>query len=307
MARGGIAAVVVCFVLAGCATTLSGIIKDGKSVDAGEAEVAVNQKRVTGRLPVALDKGDEVATDSGSTAIIRFASGDEVFLRPNSTIRISSIECSKACELFVKIKSAVRDAKDTFRVSTEYVTAGAAGTAFYLKYEPGRDTTVITTEGRVSLRPKAGKWESVVLEAGQRGVVNDISPPQVGKATKPELENLKKWVEEAERLAPKWGLTTGQILGTAAAAAAAIGAIILVSDDDDDDDDKPRQGWCCARSVYPSTREQCARAEGRYYNDERSARAACARPGTTDVPPSGTRRVPRPGTSDGPEGAGTPR
>jgi hypothetical protein len=303
MARGGIAAVVVSFLLAGCATTLAGIIKDGKSVAAGEAEVAVNQKRVTGRLPMALDKGDEIVTDSNSTAIIRFASGDEVFLRPNSTIRISSIECSKACELFVKIKTAVRDAKDAFRVSTEYVTAGAAGTAFYVRHEPGRETTVITTEGRVSLRPTAGKWESVVLEAGQRGVVKDVSPPKIDKATKPELEDLHKWVEEAESLAPKWGLTTGQILGTAAAAAA-IGAIIL-SSDDDDDDDRPRQGWCCARSVYPATREQCASAEGRYYNDERSARAACVRPGTSDAP--GPRRIPRPGTSDGPAGAGTPR
>lgn len=282
---GATLALIMCLALAGCGTTLSGVIKGDKSVALEDSRTRVtrNQTIVAGSLPIALQTGDEINTGPDSTAVVRFASGSEVYLRPNSEIRIGSLECMGFCELFVKVKG-------IFRVQTVFASAGAEGTSFYVKYEPGRALAVVVTEGRVKLEPaQKGNWDAISLQVAETAEVTSTRSPRKGSATREELLEIQEWVPKVELLAPKTGLTTGQTIGVGAAIAAAI-AIIAVSrsgsDDTDEAGKKPPEGgkppepsgYCCIDySIEERTEKQCIERKGRFSRDRASLQQQCKR------------------------------
>jgi hypothetical protein len=86
--------------LAGCATPpsayarLDGVVVDGHRLagpgEAGLVTVMRDGRNVDVRAGMELRPGDRIATGPRADAVIRWASGSELFMRPNSSGRIGS-------------------------------------------------------------------------------------------------------------------------------------------------------------------------------------------------------------------------
>ena len=127
-ATGSLLTCVMCMatvLAAGCSTTLDGVFPDGRPLAEAPVEWAGvttqrGDKRIASEKYLPLEKGDLIQTDSRTYALIRFASGTEAYLAPNSRARIGSLD-----EFFGEVLAKVRGA---FEVRTQYITAAAKGT-----------------------------------------------------------------------------------------------------------------------------------------------------------------------------------
>jgi len=218
--------------LAGCATgpasttvTLDGIVVDGQRLarpgEVGLARVVRDGTAVQARAGMALRNGDRVETGPNAEVVIRYPSGTELLMRPNSSGRIGSFT-DVVGEIFVKVKG-------LFSVETTYVRAGARGTAYLVRSGPGGTTTVIVFDGTVVVESTTRAWASITLGAGSMAVAHP-SAPQPMPARTEDLQRTQDWVERLERLVP----AQTAVSGTGVAAAIAVGALvaaILVSRD----------------------------------------------------------------------------
>ena len=122
-------------VLAGCASPtsrrtqvsevmLAGIVVDGtraaRGGEAGLVRVVRDGSVIDGQAGMVLHTGDRIQTGPNADILIRFPSGSELLMRPNSRARIGSIS-EAVGEFFAKIKG-------VFAVETTFVRAGARGT-----------------------------------------------------------------------------------------------------------------------------------------------------------------------------------
>ena len=228
-------------VFAGCATrpaatsvTLDGIVVDGQRLarpgETGLARVLRGGTAIEARAGMTLQYGDRVETGPNAEAVIRFPSGSELFMRPNSGGRIGSFT-DVIGEVFVKVKG-------LFAVETTYVRAGARGTAFLVRTGFGGATTVVVFDGSVLVDSLTRAWASVTLGAGSMMVAHP-GAPQSAPARPEDLQHTQDWVERLERMVPE--PAAGPSAG--AVAAVAIGALvagILISRERDRDRDPPR-------------------------------------------------------------------
>ena len=197
--------------------------------DSGGVRVIRDGVALLAYTGMALHRGDRIETGPSAEAVIRYASGTELFLRPRSGGRIGSFT-EFVGEVFAKIKGA-------FSVDTTFVSAGARGTAYLVRADPGGATTVIVFEGRVAIDSTTGAWPGV--EMG-RGTMTQAYPrPPVAVAAHPDdLQRTRDWVERLERLVPESGGSSG---GTAAAVGIAVlVAALLAASSSDRDDDRER-------------------------------------------------------------------
>ena len=191
---------------AGCATTttpssvtLDGIIADGQRVaDAGETglvRVYRDGAWVEGQAHMSLRAGDLVATGPRGYAVIRYPSGTEVFMRPDSRGRIGSFT-DLVGEVFAKIRGA-------FAIETEFVKAGAEGTAYLVRAAPNGEATVVVFDGTVAMSSRRGAWAPYRMAAGAMSVTRAQGiAPSTMRATAEELAWTRGWVERMETLAP---------------------------------------------------------------------------------------------------------
>ncbi len=214
--------------LAGCATKpagyawIAGVVVDGQRVarpnEGGLMSVTRDGKTVEGRAGMELRRGDYVVTGQRAEAVIRYATGSEILMRPNSGGEIGSF-LRMFNEVFAKIRGA-------FEVETTFVRAGAQGTAFLVRTEPGGETSVIVIEGTVRVDSTQRAWAPVTLTAGQMGTAYPQAP-QPMPASEAELQSTREWVERLERLVPQQaGISSTEAAIAAGAAAIAIGAIL---------------------------------------------------------------------------------
>lgn len=192
-----------------------------------------NDVRVAPRLNMPLEIGDEIITDPESTVVIRYPNGSEVYLRPNTHVKIQSIYLLYG-ELFAKVKGA-------FRVETSFAAAGVEGTEFSLRVDPDNQLSVIVLDGVVNLSPKieygesTRPWNSISIGKDEKAVIggkiNDapkfrelhgretstqevyknvvpvpgMAPlmkkvPQKKRASEEELNAIKQWTNRVEQL-----------------------------------------------------------------------------------------------------------
>jgi len=214
--------------LAGCATKptgyawIEGIVVDGQRLaapgDGGLLSVTRDGRIVEGRAGMELRRGDRVTTGPRAEAVIRYASGSELLMRPNSSGVIGSF-LQAVNEVFARIKG-------RFEVETAFVRAGAKGTSFLVRTMPGGETTVIVFDGTVIVDSTQGAWAPVTIGAGQK-VIAHPRPPQPTLASEAELQATREWVERLERLVPQATTASSTEAAVAAAAVAiAVGAII---------------------------------------------------------------------------------
>jgi hypothetical protein len=158
--------------------------------------------------------------------VIRYPSGTEVLMRPNSSGRIGSLT-EVIGEFFVKVKGA-------FSVDTTFVSAGARGTAFLVRTYAGGTTSVVVVEGVVDVASTTGAWAPLPLTAGTMAIAYP-RPPQRLRADVDELARTRDWVERVERLSPPpAGVSHAGIVG-----AVVIGALIAAMIAGHDHDSPP--------------------------------------------------------------------
>jgi len=202
---------------------LDGLVVDGTR-RAGEREpglaivtrYGVREEAYAG---MTLQPGDRIDTGPRADAVLRYASGTELVLRPNSGGRIGSLT-EFVGEVFVKVKG-------FFSVDTTFVKAGARGTAYLVRTHAGGETTVVVVEGIVDVGSTTGAWQTVPMSAGTMALAHPRAPQPMA-ANVDDLNRTHEWVERVERLVPApSGVSRSALI--AVGFAAAIAAAILLS------------------------------------------------------------------------------
>ncbi|MGH8728736.1 MAG: hypothetical protein ACREV9_11405 [Burkholderiales bacterium] len=271
------------FGAAGCAQVmLDGVVKRDRLVSASEGvEISRQGRPIAAGDDLALEPGDRIRTDSESTAIIRYASGTVVYVRPNSIVRIGSIFVEIG-EIFVRVRG-------FFEVDTEFVKAGTEGTEYVVRVRPGNNVDVVVLESKVACVSKTQRWPRFLLAPGEKANFDKESPPSSTRATPAELKEIRRWVAEIERAASppahlggccargkaftadrlRCALNRGVYYETVEEARRSCAAPVP-------------SGWCCVGGeVTQSTGENCARREGRFYDDLNQAKRNCQPPQTS--------------------------
>jgi len=196
---------------------LDGIVADGNRAVPGREPglVFVTQGGVVrdGAAGLELHLGDRVETGPRAHAVIRYPSGTELLLRPNSGGTIGSLT-DFVGEVFVKVRG-------LFSVDTTFVKAGARGTAYLVRTYAGGTTGVTVVDGVVEVGSTTGAWPSMALGAGTTTLAHPRGPQPMA-ANVDDLARTREWVERVEQLVPSpRGVSTGTVVG-----AVAIGAVI---------------------------------------------------------------------------------
>ena len=228
---------------------LDGIVVDGtRLAGAREGGLAVITRNGGAREEAysgtALQAGDRIETGPRTYAVIRYPSGTELLMRPNSGGTIGSFS-DFVGEVFVKVKG-------LFSVDTQFVKAGARGTAYLVHTYAGGTTEVVVVEGIVDVGSTTGAWPTVPLRAGTMTFAHPRAP-QPTAANVDELARTREWVERVERLAPPpSGVSTSTLVG-AALIAAAIAAILASGGKGSSGDRPPPSTTTTPPSTPPST------------------------------------------------------
>jgi len=227
---------------------LDGIVVDGNRLagarEGGLAVITRNGAREEAYAGTALQSGDRIETGPRAYAVIRYPSGTELLMRPGSGGTIGSLS-EFVGEVFVKVKG-------FFSVDTQFVKAGARGTAYLVRTYAGGTTSVVVVEGIVDVGSTTGAWPTVPLRAGTMTFAHPRAP-QPTAANVDELARTRDWVERVERLAPPpSGVSTSTIIG-AAVIAAAIAAILASGGKGSSGDRPPPSTTTPATTPTPST------------------------------------------------------
>ena len=213
---------------------LDGLVVDGTrragDREAGLAVVVRSGVREEAYVGMTLRPGDRIDTGPRVDAVLRYASGTELVLRPNSGGRIGSLS-EFVGEVFVKVKG-------LFSVDTTFVKAGARGTAYLVRTHAGGTTSVIVIEGIVDVGSTTGAWPTVPLSAGTMTLAHPRGP-QPMPANVDDLTRTRDWVDRVERLVPPPGGVSRSTLIAIGFAAAIAAAILLNRNKGSDRGDPP--------------------------------------------------------------------
>jgi hypothetical protein len=204
---------------------LDGIVVDGTRLasasEGGWVVLVRDGVRQEARAGTSLRTGDRIETGPRADAVLRYPSGTEVFMRPDSGGRIGSLT-DVIGEVFVKVRG-------LFSVDTTFVRAGARGTSYLVRSFPGGATSIVVFEGAVEVDSTTGAWAPVILGAGTMALAHPRAP-QPMPASREELARTRDWVEHVASLEPspgggvsRTGLFDGRAIGAAIGALGAVG------------------------------------------------------------------------------------
>lgn len=265
-----------CLWLSACNTTLNKVVRADPGGPRGYIEVNSNDpglvaayrdgRRLEGRIPLALRKGDEIQTGPDAGAVIRFANGGEAVLGPNTRVRLGSLEV-----LFGKL---LADVRGLFTVEDDTLVAGVEGTRFLFESERGREVRVVVLEGGVRCTPKAGGWEPIRLTAGMSLAARygTRQAPRVERVGRAQIDDIERWANGI-RSAPRSGFCCagGQVRESLSSSCR--------GHFEDSERAARRQcesGWCCrGGDVERSIRADC---RGSFHTRRAEAEKACAPP-----------------------------
>jgi hypothetical protein len=128
----------------------------------GRVEVVHEGRVSVGQDGMALYRGDEVRTFSGTYAQLRFPDGDRVWLDYDTRVRLGSV-----FTFFGRVFAAV---SGVFEVDSEFVAASSEGTEFTVtvgRAGPGIYSVAVRT-GSVLCRSPRGTWRPLRMPAGHR-------------------------------------------------------------------------------------------------------------------------------------------
>jgi hypothetical protein len=157
----------------------------------GSLDVMRNGQLMPVSLSMPLMTGDELLTHRDTLAIIRYPEGHDVYLMPDTRVRLGSIFTFFG-EIFVR-------AKGFFQANTEFVSAGVEGTEFWLKVEANNVVKLGVLSGSVNMRSSTGRWSPVRLVSNQVFSVNRNKPPVKEKAPARYLDQIRRQIEGIDR------------------------------------------------------------------------------------------------------------
>jgi hypothetical protein len=174
---------------------LDGIVVDGTRLaqarEPGLAIVIRDGVRQEAYAAMTLHVGDRIETGPRADAVIRYASGTEVLMRPNSGGRIGSLT-DVIGEVFVKVKG-------IFSVDTTFVKAGARGTAYLVRTYAGGTTSVVVIEGIVDVGSTTGAWPTVPIGAGTMTFAHPRAAADARRRRRPDPHPRLGWARRAAR------------------------------------------------------------------------------------------------------------
>jgi len=229
---------IVAMLVSGCANapsrpreiTLAGIVIDGERLarpdEAGFVQVNRNGTWIETRASMALREGDWITTGPTAYALIRYPSGSEIYMRPNTRGRIGSFS-EMVGEVFAKIRGA-------FAVQTTFVKAGAEGTAYSVRATQAGEYAVVVLDGTVRLSSLNNSWPSLALGAGTMAAGRPQVPPRPATVSAAEAARSHAWVERMETLLPPPSHASASDAGKILAVAGLI-AIIAASQSGSDE------------------------------------------------------------------------
>lgn len=221
---------------AGCASqpsapreiTLAGVVVDGERLarpdEGGLVQVNRNGAWMDARANTVLQNGDWISTGANAHAMIRYPSGSQLYLRPNTRGRIGSFS-EMVGEVFAKIRG-------VFAVQTTFVKAGAEGTEYSVRASQAGDYAVAVYEGKVRLSSLANAWPSVLLDTGTMAAGRPQVPPRPAPTSPVEAARTRAWVESVDRLMPPPPKTSN--IGPALAILGAAAVIAIAASDKDE-------------------------------------------------------------------------
>ncbi len=233
-------------VLAGCANPqqhraprnaasiiLAGVVVDGVRL-AGEREAGLvrvwrDGRSVEGQTGLTLLRGDFIETGPRADAVIRFANGSTLYMRPDSRGRIGSLS-EAVGEFFARIKG-------VFSIESSFVRAAANGTAFLVRAQADGETHVTVFEGNVYVDSTRGAWQRISVGAGQAIVAQARASP-VTVADDNDIRRTQEWADRLDRLLSQPSSSGSSVGGAIAVGVAIAAAAVLLSGRDKDD--KPR-------------------------------------------------------------------
>jgi FecR protein len=286
----------------GTAATLAAVAIDGQRVARPDELVQLSVWRSGRWLAVqpgmSLLNGDRVSTGPRASAVIRFTSGSELYMRPNSRGTIGSF-FEFVGEVFAKIRGA-------FAVETTFVRAAADGTAYLVRNTENNEASVLVFDGQVRMSSPVNAWGPFSVPAGMSALCPPRQIPVQTQAPRWELERTAEWVERLEKLAgPAPGSTTGgQTAGLLAVGA--LVAILLAGSLSSDRDNKDREPKPEPQRDPPrdQPRSDPWQPEPRDTSTPPGGTAATPPGGATDRPPSGLPlAAPRPESPGAPPGS----
>jgi beta-lactam-binding protein with PASTA domain len=135
-----------------------------------------------------LQKGDEVRTPPGVTALIKFGDGSEVIMMPDAKVTIESI--------FVWFGKVIVRAKGVFKSKTKDVTAGTQSTLYVMSTDENDQSTVTMVEGSVLLTSNENNWPSRTLPSGQEASVSGSEPPVIETMRQDKYNEIVRFINK---------------------------------------------------------------------------------------------------------------
>lgn len=140
---------------------------------AGTVEIERGGKWQKATLGAALDQADKLRTGRDGTAVVALRTGARLKLKPDSTVRLNSVDKATAVELqagavFAQVDT--RKAGHTFEIRAQTTVAAVRGTEFFFAYgKQGKqksDLWLCVNEGLVNVVDSATQSE-VNVRAGE--------------------------------------------------------------------------------------------------------------------------------------------
>jgi ferric-dicitrate binding protein FerR (iron transport regulator) len=149
-------------------------------------------RETTPELGMELREGDTLATDGHTRIVLTSALGSEIFLGPDSEIKVrkASVFLNRG-RLFSKLK-------ELFRLETRYVVAGVEGTEVDLSVDSGDVVSLTVLEGKVRVASRKDRWTTKSYGEGEHGVIRGEAEPTKNPLDPKERKNILRWVEAFE-------------------------------------------------------------------------------------------------------------
>lgn len=182
---------------------LDGVLVDTRPAlptEFGRVQIIREGKSRNGSPKMSVEKGDGLVTAVDGVALLTLRAGYEVIFEPgtDATIENPSI-LMRLGKIIVK---KLQEVKEKLTVNSQFVSAGVEGTQFV--YEVTRDQAVhiAVLEGRVTVRSRAARWDSVTYVAGETGTIRaGSSPSRMQRLDPAAARAIRQRIEAVENAA----------------------------------------------------------------------------------------------------------
>lgn len=207
---GRLAAALFFFFLAvcqfGCAPAkIENIIIENRVAGPGEyhvVQITREKKALAAETAMPLKSGDEIRTDSQSTAVISFLDGmtvvAEVLVKPNTHVKILNPEL-KLSVMLGEVYAWIME-KGKFALQFEYVNVAEHGTELYARVNQDQDVSIVVIDGSITLESRTQRWSPMTVYQFQQGSVSGEKKPEVKMAGREQINDIIQEVNSVERL-----------------------------------------------------------------------------------------------------------